>query len=132
MYCYLILALVIILLLCRNNLNIEKFSNFSSNLFNRCLESLNITQDVICRKKKFCKDDYKSGKCNIQDTVAKCDNSKTNQTETDTALILNASNADKDVSNRRTYKNFLESVEINSLQNNKTWCENSILNNKYN
>ena len=132
MYCYLILALIVIFLLCKNNLSIEKFNNISSNLFNRCLESLNITQDVICRKKKFCKDNYASGKCNIQDTIAKCDNSKINKSETDAALILNASNNDKDVSNRRTYKKFLESVEINSLQNNKTWCENSISNNRCN
>ena len=125
MFSYLILSLVIILLLCRNNLNIEKFNNriFNNRIVSRCLESLNITKNINCRKEKFCKDNYNTEECDIAETITKCDDTEISNAEIDTAVILNASDMNKDVGNRRSYRNFLESVEISSLQNNNTWCE---------
>jgi len=119
MLCLLVSVIAIIFLFCKKNVNIENFNNFSNNLINRCLESLNLTEKIVCKEKQFCKNDYESGKCNEIDTINPCGENKINEE----AVILNTSKADNDIINRRSSNHWYNTLEINSLLNNKTWCD---------
>lgn len=112
MFCILLLTIIISLILCKNN-NLELFSNFKNKFINiNCENSKNLNKKINCIKNSYC----------LRERDCKNTNYCGNNNLFNDALILNNSDKDNDINNRRLSNHHFSSIEINSDFNKNTWC----------
>ena len=108
MYC-IVFLIIFIIYLCKSN-NLEFFNNFYES---KCLKSQYLTNQIKCKKNQYC-----INNCNLEKILHNCGDNNFNEE----SIILNNSNLDKDINNRRLLNHLYSTFEINSELNTSSWC----------